>query len=720
MATTGGDRPVAKTRLTGWGSRSLLFYAWFVGGIQILFLLGAVAFVMFGSRLQRAAIDANSQAQRLQLSNQVIHANFLDAQASIRGFVLTGQDRFLQSYYTERELFAANLSGARAFAWPGVVPGLEAQGDAAQAAFAFDDRAIIVPRGSARSAALIGQASVRSDLFVAANQRLQAQLARVTRSLAADSARSLGIGLTGSAIVLTVALMIPAALTAIILRWSLPPIIGNTKTVLRLAAGDHAARAVPGGPAEVRELSQSINVLADASDRLRAEQEESVRLSTVVTETAKRVRKHLDADGVTREAVMAIAQNLACDYVWVGLVSGTELTFPVGNREDWGLRRAVIESIPPEYFELAAGLYHQRASYCLNDLHSDEAELVLPGRIREVLLGLGGEALLFTPFGTGRELLGELTMLRSRPGMPWTPAEISAVESVAAEVGRGLDHARLYEQEKDLVERLKDLDRAKSDFLAAVSHDLRAPLTSIVGFAEMLDEDEQDPLSDRHRRMLAAIERNASRLDNLIDDLLTMSKIEMGTFETELRPVDLATVVRAAAGEIRATAEAKGVELGLSGPEEGLVVNGDQEQLDRALTNLLSNATKYTFRGGRVDVSARRDGGQAVVEIRDTGIGIPEKDQPSLFTRFYRASNVVHTSFPGTGLGLAIVRTIVSNHHGEVTLPSREGGGTTVTVRLPLAPDSAAAGEPAPVTDSATEPAARAAGTTRSLRQGAS
>jgi two-component system, OmpR family, phosphate regulon sensor histidine kinase PhoR len=674
---------VVKARWAGWGGRSFVFYAWFGGAIQVLFLVGAVAFVLVGSRYQRGAIDINSHAQQLQLSNQTIEGDFLDAQRSVRGFVLTGQDRFLQSYYAERADFAAVLNRARALAWPGAVSGLVQEGDIAEVTFALDDRAITFPPGGPRSEALLKQASAWSGQFVVVHTGVQARLAAVTRTLAADSQRSLGIGLTGAAIVLTVALMIPAALTAAILGWSLPPIIGNTNTVRRLAAGDHAARAVPGGPAETRDLSVSINVLADESDRLRAEQEENARLSIVVRQTAMRVREHLDAEGVTREAVAAIAQNLACDYVWVGLVNGAELTLPAGNREDWSLRHAVIESIPPEYIELMADLYRQRASFCLQDLRSEEAA-VIPGRLRDLLRGLGGTSLLFTPFGTGRELLGELTLLRSRPDMPWTPAEISAVESVATEVGRGLDHANLYAQQKDLVEKLKDLDRAKSDFLAAVSHDLRAPLTSIVGYAEMLGEDGKQPLDGEQRQMLNAIDRNASRLQNLIDDVLTMSRIETGAFETKLRPVELTGVVRAAVGEIRVSAEEKGLDLRLSCPEQGLTVNADPDQLDRAMTNLLSNAVKYTPSGGRVGVSVHPDGGQAVVTVSDTGIGIPEKDQGSLFTRFFRASNAVTRSIPGTGLGLAIVSTIVSNHHGEVKLWSREGAGTTVTLGLPL------------------------------------
>ena len=213
-------------------------------------------------------------------------------------------------------------------------------------------------------------------------------------------------------------------------------------------------------------------------------------------------------------------------------------------------------------------------------------------------------------------------------------------------------------------------------------------LTSIVGYTEMLGEGDGNPLDATQQQMLGAIERNATRLRALIDDVLTMSKIELGNFETVLRPVDLAEVVSASVEDIGSTAAEQHVDLELCALERGLIVQGDPEQLDRVLTNLLSNAVKYTPHGGSVHICAGRDADQAVLTIRDTGIGIPEQDQQSLFTRFYRASNAVTSSITGTGLGLAIVRTIVDNHRGEIVLSSQEGVGTTVTIRLPLQADS--------------------------------
>jgi signal transduction histidine kinase len=114
------------------------------------------------------------------------------------------------------------------------------------------------------------------------------------------------------------------------------------------------------------------------------------------------------------------------------------------------------------------------------------------------------------------------------------------------------------------------------------------------------------------------------------------------------------------------------------------MIDGDPEQLDRLLVNLLSNAVKYTPRGGSVALTLGSAADAAVLSVTDTGIGIPEEDQSSLFTRFFRASNAVEAAIPGSGLGLSIVRTIVANHHGELNITSGRGQGTTVTVRIPL------------------------------------
>jgi signal transduction histidine kinase len=192
--------------------------------------------------------------------------------------------------------------------------------------------------------------------------------------------------------------------------------------------------------------------------------------------------------------------------------------------------------------------------------------------------------------------------------------------------------------------------------------------------------------------MLAAVDRNARRLKTMTEDMLTISKIELGAFTSQLRPLDLASLVPAAADVIRPAAAAGGLAFEVSCPDHDLMVDGDAEQLDRVIVNLLSNAVKYTPRGGSVALTVNNAGDSAVLTVADTGIGIPKKDQGSLFTRFFRASNAVEAVIPGSGLGLSIVGTIVGNHHGDLGVESEQDRGTTVTVRIPLHSSAHAAG----------------------------
>jgi two-component system phosphate regulon sensor histidine kinase PhoR len=264
------------------------------------------------------------------------------------------------------------------------------------------------------------------------------------------------------------------------------------------------------------------------------------------------------------------------------------------------------------------------------------------------------------------------------------------VESVAADVGRGLHHARLFEAENRLVDELRGVDQVKSDFLATVSHELRTPLTSIAGYIEILRDRTAGPLTPGQEQMLDSVDRNTVRLRHLIEDVLTLSKIESGTFTSMMRPVNLGEIIAADVTALQPAAAAKGLALSWQDIDRSLMVSGDSGQLDRLVMNLLSNAVKFTPEGGSVSVDTGCDGGLAVLRVSDTGIGIPERERKDLFTRFFRASNAVEESIPGTGLGLAIVRTIVANHHGDLDMTSLEGRGTTVTVRIPLLADQQA------------------------------
>jgi signal transduction histidine kinase len=401
-------------------------------------------------------------------------------------------------------------------------------------------------------------------------------------------------------------------------------------------------------------------------------------------EAGLRIREHLRVEDLVNEARQAIERNLDADMAYLHVVANGRLSLPVGHEHDWIMRDDFLDVLESEGSRaLFQAAYWRRASLVTQDLGGPDGKLI-PRPILEPLLAAGIVSQVLAPFGSGSELLGVIAVLRTHHGRPWSAAEVAAIESIADDLGGGLHHARLYETENRLVDELRRVDQAKSDFLATVSHELRTPLTSIAGYVEILRDLDAGPLSLAQDQMLETVDRNAARLRHLIEDVLTLSKIESGAFKTSKKPVDLAEVIAAAVMALQPAAAAKGLTVTADEPGSELVVAGDPGQLDRLVMNLLSNAVKFTPEGGQVNVYVRSNGTTAVLNVADTGIGIPEADQKALFTRFFRASNAVDRSIPGTGLGLAIVRTIVANHGGDLDVRSREGDGTSVTVRIPL------------------------------------
>jgi PAS domain S-box-containing protein len=244
-------------------------------------------------------------------------------------------------------------------------------------------------------------------------------------------------------------------------------------------------------------------------------------------------------------------------------------------------------------------------------------------------------------------------------------------------------------------ERLRELDRLKDEFLALVSHELRTPLTSIRGYTELLLDGEAGELTEDQLQFLGVVERNTNRLLHLVGDLLFLAQVEAGKLTLELGPLDLAAVAAESVETARPQAEAKGITLTLAtGPVRP--ISGDYARIAQLLDNLVSNAIKFTGEGGRVDVRVHQERERVVVEVRDSGIGIPVDEQPFLFQRFYRTSTATEQAIQGTGLGLAISKAIVDAHAGRIAVASDEGAGTTFRVELP-ARNEAALAEPARV-----------------------
>lgn len=267
----------------------------------------------------------------------------------------------------------------------------------------------------------------------------------------------------------------------------------------------------------------------------------------------------------------------------------------------------------------------------------------------------------------------------------YLPAE-RAFQAYAAPLGKASESANdiagVVIVLNDITE-LRRLERVRRDFVANVSHELRTPVQLVKGFAETLSEGAlSDP--EQARRFVGIIGRNAARMESLIGDLLSLASLEReGHAWLKLERVAISPILTAASEAIAPRAEARRIEV-LIACEAGLASKVDAGLLEQAVINLIDNAVKYSPPATAVSVGARTEGGRVVIEVRDQGIGIPARDLPRVFERFYRVDKARSRELGGTGLGLAIVRHIAMAHGGEVSVESWEGEGSTFRIFLPL------------------------------------
>jgi two-component system NtrC family sensor kinase len=235
------------------------------------------------------------------------------------------------------------------------------------------------------------------------------------------------------------------------------------------------------------------------------------------------------------------------------------------------------------------------------------------------------------------------------------------------------------------ITHLKELDRIKSDFVTAVSHDLRSPLTAILGYVELLSR--MGPLNDNQLEFVRRINESVQSITALISDLLELGKIEAG-FDKDREPVHIDEIVRGAVEGQRHQWETKRHKVDVRLPDGLPPVLGYPQRLKQLTNNLVENAVKYTPDEGEIHIQVETNDNFLVLRVEDTGIGIPKKDQPYIFDKFYRTDQAID-NFAGTGLGLSIVKSIVEQHGGRIWVESRVGTGTTFSVMLPACADAA-------------------------------
>jgi len=236
-------------------------------------------------------------------------------------------------------------------------------------------------------------------------------------------------------------------------------------------------------------------------------------------------------------------------------------------------------------------------------------------------------------------------------------------------------------------EELKRIDEMKSEFVSVASHELRTPLAAIKNAVQLILQGKTGEINENQKKFLSMADRNISRLTNILNDLLNLSKIESGKIEMKIEELDPRALTEFILSSLRPQAEGRSIQLKMEIEKKLPSVYGDREKVEQILTNLVGNAIKFTPEGGEISVSARpspRGGNKLAISVRDSGIGISEDQQEKIFEKFHQVEGSLHRSVTGTGLGLAITKGLVEAHHGEIWVESEMGKGSTFTFTLPI------------------------------------
>ncbi len=279
--------------------------------------------------------------------------------------------------------------------------------------------------------------------------------------------------------------------------------------------------------------------------------------------------------------------------------------------------------------------------------------------------------------------LGLLALGRQPGHPPIDEGEVDFLRIIAGNLSVAWENARLYQEAVETAERLKEVDRLKSQFLANMSHELRTPLNSIIGFSRVILKGIDGPITDQQRQDLEAIFNSGQHLLGLINDILDISKIEAGKMELAFEPTDLQEIIRGVMSTAIALVKDKPIELQQSVPADLPTITADSRRIRQVLLNLVSNAAKFTDQGF-IRVEARVEGDYVVISVSDSGIGIPPEKLPNIFEAFTQVDASPSRKYGGTGLGLTISKSFIELHGGRIWVESEPGKGSTFTFTLPI------------------------------------
>lgn len=405
--------------------------------------------------------------------------------------------------------------------------------------------------------------------------------------------------------------------------------------------------------AELNRQVVALSALNRLSERLNA----SLNLDELMQSTVQALPDALRVDACVAFTVVDDGNNWQAGSIWYGV------------DEDYEPREVTLDA---ESVQIGPLVLSQ------GDLHKILQENVTIRQPEEAPENEASSAVLIVPLNSDDNYGGGLALLREN-GPIFTQSDQEILAALARQLSLLARNARLYEMERQNVVRLQELEEMKSDFLSAVSHELRTPLTSIKASALLMLG---QPKDETHHKLLRNIERNSERLNGLVSDLLDMAKLQNGRLKLALQTVNVAEIVSDVIASLRPLTDGKNQQLELQASPNLPPAHADRRRLEQILTNLLSNAHRYTQKGSLIKIELAQGDHELQISIRDNGPGIPAHEHALIFERFYRSQNTART---GTGLGLSIARSLVELHGGRIWVESESGKGANFIFTLPQA-----------------------------------
>ncbi len=673
--------------------------------LLLIGVLGAGSLIYSNS----ATSDLLNRVEPLISYNDEMLVQVLEMNTDVRNYLRTGESSYIGLYRTDKQSYQQIFQNAFDLLSSSEMASnvLQNENSSAKSLFSsYELTALAVPPSQLSSQRI-------DEVLFSVNQHLQSYRSSYkTANTFLTTERKTAQHRLGILVLITTAITITAVLFAIIMgfrraiiaRLRIQEMVGRiTDTLSRLEAGEAGVRAPLTGLLEERILASAINSMAEQKEALIDELEteydkekelrEGLELERTLREGLSNTlyRDHDVASALQRtvnglgpalradRALVRIMENSSPKTViaeWLSPTVSATLDTKVGPVSLGDLRTSVYIQPGPIRDSMRNGAVVAIADVATDERLSDET------RAAVIRTGLG--AFLAAPVigATGTEAV--LVAAMEGHARNWTDRDVQVATTMASGLAATLTAIRLYEQERANLVAMKKLDESKDFFLASVSHELRTPLTSIVGYLELLKEEmEEGKIPQTYSRMLDAIDRNSKRLIDLIENILTASRIESGNLELSKTRTHITPILMRTAETVMPQVNSKHIDLKITVSERLPDLEIDARLIERVLLNVMSNAIKFTPDGGTISIIAHKESKSVAVSISDSGAGIAPEELEKLFTKFYRTAAARDNAVQGTGLGLVIVKAIIEKHGGSVALTSKVGEGTTFKILLP-------------------------------------